>query len=466
MNHSAAHIFSSLKKSTLFKGLSAAKIKDLAPHINLLHYDAHENIIHEGETSSEVFVILEGEVEIIKEAEANKESYTIAELKAFDYFGEMTILGESVRSATVRTKIPTTVIAIAVKKLLTPKYGRDTVYGVLMNNISQQLADRLSNTNEVAVSALQRELSLVKKMAAKSLKESREQLRVITDALPVLIAYIDLDHKYQLVNKAYEEWFEGKRQDFVNRPIKEIIGERAYEHFETYLNRCSEGYEISEEMVIPFGSHQKRYVNVVLIPHQIDNEIRGFFSLMHDITQQKQAQERLNYLASHDFLTKLPNRVLFYEKLNKAISYASKNNKNFAMMYLDLDHFKEVNDTLGHDIGDKLLIEVVKRLRNCVRTTDMVARIGGDEFIILLESLKDVQRLGDIGEKICVSLAEPFLINDYEIKVSTSIGIGIYPEDGKDAAQLIKNTDVAMYNAKIKGRNCYRFASEKKMNNN
>jgi diguanylate cyclase (GGDEF)-like protein/PAS domain S-box-containing protein len=462
MEYSAAYIFSALKKSTLFKGLSTAKIKALMPHLNVQRYDANEIIIHEGETSSEVFLIVEGEVEIIKDAHTQKESYTIAELNALDYFGEMSILGESLRSATVRTKTPTTVIAISVKKLLVPKYGRDTVYGVIMHNMSLQLADRLSNTNEVAVSALQREISLVKKMAAKSLKESREQLRVITDALPVLIAYIDLEHKYQLVNKAYEEWFEGKRQDFLGHSVQEIIGDKAYAQFADYLKKCAQGYEVSEEMVIPFGVHQKRYVNVVLIPHEADDEIKGFFSLMHDITQQKQAQERLNYLASHDFLTKLPNRVLFYKKLNQAISYASKNNKTFAMMYLDLDHFKEVNDNLGHDIGDKLLVEVVKRLRTCVRSSDMVARIGGDEFIILLENLKDIQRLGELAGNICMNLAQPFIINDHEIMVSTSVGIGIYPQDGRDAAQLIKNTDVAMYNAKIKGRNCYQFASEKK----
>lgn len=459
MDTSPSFILSILTKSSLLTGSSPEQIEKILPLVKLEQFQPGDFILKEKENSAEIYVIVEGLVEVIKDGEKNNESHSLAKLKNGDYFGEMAVFEESVRAASVRAIDLTTVLVIPASALITPESGRNSLYGAVVTNISTQLSSRLRNTNKLAVAALQRELVLVKKMAEKSLRESREQLRVITDALPVLIAYIDTDQEYRFTNKVYEEWFNRPRADIINRPVREILGDTAYNNFSKYFQQALYGREVNYEIVIPYKKSQERYVSAVLIPHVVDGEVKGFFSLMNDITPHKRAQERLNYLASHDPLTKLPNRSLFYEKLNNAIAYASHNRKLFAVLFLDLDHFKYINDTLGHDVGDKLLTSVVGRLRSCVRASDTVARMGGDEFTIIVEELDDYAPVHRVAEKICTRLAESFAVDEHTIYITASIGVSVYPHDGIDANSLLKNSDMAMYTAKAKGRNNYQFVT-------
>lgn len=459
MDTSPSFILSILTKSTLLAGSSVEQIEKIVPFVQVKQCEPGYVIIKENEVSADIYVIVEGSVEIIKEGENDTESHSIAKLRAGDYFGEMAVFEESIRAATVRAIELTTVLVIPAQTLIAPESGRHSLYGAVVTNISTQLSNRLRNTNKLAVAALQRELVLVKKMAEKSLRESREQLRVITDALPVLISYIDVEQNYKFTNKVYEEWFNRPLAEIVNRPVREILGDTAYTNFSKFFQQALYGREVNYEIVIPYKKSQERYVSAVLIPHMVDGEVKGFFSLMNDITPHKRAQERLNYLASHDPLTKLPNRSLFYEKLNNAIAFASHNRKLFAILFLDLDHFKYINDTLGHDVGDKLLTNVVGRLRSCVRSTDTVARMGGDEFTIIVEDLDDYAPIHRVAEKICARLAESFAIDEHTIYITASIGISVYPSDGIDANSLLKNSDMAMYTAKAKGRNNYQFVT-------
>jgi diguanylate cyclase (GGDEF)-like protein len=170
---------------------------------------------------------------------------------------------------------------------------------------------------------------------------------------------------------------------------------------------------------------------------------------------------RVEYLAYHDGLTTLPNRSLFNRLLSQAISQAQRNNKQLAIAFIDLDRFKQINDTLGHEAGDELLKEVASRLKGCLRDSDIVARLGGDEFVVLLTELSDEKYAGTVAQKLLIAIAQPFVLLGQDFRVSASIGISTYPQDGQDELTLTKNADIAMYQAKEDGKNNFQFYSEK-----
>jgi diguanylate cyclase (GGDEF)-like protein len=179
--------------------------------------------------------------------------------------------------------------------------------------------------------------------------------------------------------------------------------------------------------------------------------------ILNDITTRKRDQERLKFLANYDQLTSLPNRGLFNQRLERALAHAQRFNKGLALLFMDLDRFKNVNDTLGHEAGDSVLKEVAAILTGCVREIDTVARLGGDEFVILIEGVTDVRQVGSVGHKLMRAMAEPLLLGGHECSVTASIGISTYPADGSDGATLLKNADIAMYRAKEQGKNNVQF---------
>ncbi len=173
----------------------------------------------------------------------------------------------------------------------------------------------------------------------------------------------------------------------------------------------------------------------------------------------KQAEEALQFVAKHDALTKLSNRIMFHDRLELAVARAKRNGRRLAVMFIDMDRFKVINDTLGHEAGDTLLREVAKRLTGTLRTSDTVARLGGDEFVVLIEELTDPVHLGAIAQKLIDELAAGFLISGQEYHITASIGISTYPDDSDDIQTLLKNADIAMYRAKEQGRNAFQFYS-------
>ncbi|MEF8730098.1 MAG: diguanylate cyclase [Accumulibacter sp.] len=190
----------------------------------------------------------------------------------------------------------------------------------------------------------------------------------------------------------------------------------------------------------------------------INGRIQHFVAIKQDISERKASEERVQHLAHHDQLTDLPNRALLSDRLAQALAQVRRDRATLALMFLDLDQFKPVNDTLGHDVGDLLLQEVALRLKSCVpRETDTVARLGGDEFVILLAQLERAMDAVLVANKVLAALRRPFLIGPHAIAISVSIGITVYPQHGEDVGQLLKNADTAMYYAKKAGRNCYRF---------
>lgn len=188
-----------------------------------------------------------------------------------------------------------------------------------------------------------------------------------------------------------------------------------------------------------------------------DGTVFRRIGLFFDITQDKEREQQIWRQANHDHLTGLPNRQMFQERLQAAMKEADRDNKAFALIFLDLDLFKDVNDTLGHNVGDQLLKEASRRLLSCVRDTDTVARIGGDEFTVIVSDVPNQAVVERICEEILVKIAQPYQLGENVVTVSASIGVTMYPEDASDAGEILKNADMAMYAAKECGRNQYCF---------
>lgn len=188
-----------------------------------------------------------------------------------------------------------------------------------------------------------------------------------------------------------------------------------------------------------------------------DGSIMGAVMVFHDVTDRKVAQNHLRHIAFHDDLTALPNRALFQRKLELAMHDAQLHFRHVGVLFMDLDRFKLINDSLGHGIGDELLIHVAKRLESCVRDGDTVSRMGGDEFTAVLKDLKSPENAEIVAQKIIRAFTEPFNVQGHELHVTTSIGITIYPRDGENIEMLLKNADTAMYHAKSKGRNTFQY---------
>ena len=186
-------------------------------------------------------------------------------------------------------------------------------------------------------------------------------------------------------------------------------------------------------------------------------EVIGIWGITREINEMREAEVKLQHFATHDSLTNLPNRFLMIDRLNQILSHVGRTRSTFAVMFMDIDHFKEVNDLLGHDVGDALLCKVALRLNESVRSSDTVARLGGDEFVVVLDMLDDVGDAEVVATKIERSLARPFVLDGHKVETSVSIGISFYPNDGGDANTLLKAADFAMYLAKRAGGNGHRL---------
>jgi diguanylate cyclase (GGDEF)-like protein len=193
------------------------------------------------------------------------------------------------------------------------------------------------------------------------------------------------------------------------------------------------------------------------IVHDANHKPLYFIFQVQNIDAQKQAEEHLKQMAYHDPLTGLDNRSEIEKNINAMLLASQLKRHSFALLFLDLDHFKEVNDNYGHDVGDLLLKEVANRLCKTMRHTDKIGRLGGDEFVIILTDIVEIKIIGAIANKILKAMAAPLVINEYPIHITTSVGISIYPDDGLSMETLMKHADVALYCAKEFGKNNHQF---------
>jgi diguanylate cyclase (GGDEF)-like protein/PAS domain S-box-containing protein len=299
-----------------------------------------------------------------------------------------------------------------------------------------------------------------RKRAEEALVQERDLLQALIDNIPDSIYFKDDKNRFIRVNKAKAEHsgitpesMIGKT-DFDYFPQKQAKEAFADDSRVMKSNRAL----VNKVQKITHVDGTDHWFSVTKIPrHNEKGEVIGTMGISRDITTRKQQEENLTYMATHDALTGFANRALLNDHLTLALARAQRNGQKFPIMLLDLDNFKDVNDRLGHSGGDKLLQVVGDRLNGILRKTDTVARMGGDEFLLLLPEITKTEDIDVVAQKILAAFQRPFLLGDHEVNTTTSIGIAIYPRDGKDADSLIKNADIAMYYAKEKGRNNYQY---------
>lgn len=310
----------------------------------------------------------------------------------------------------------------------------------------------------------------------------REELSTIIDTTNFYIALFD-EEKNKLYFSYYADETGERDKDFLVSKYSNSdnifnyifkTGESLLLNYNKYKKMIDRGdfnsYDVITNKQVWLGVPLKiesKIIGTMILQSYIDPNLysKKDIKLMEFVSQQiataierKQAEEKLKFLSLYDYLTKLPNRALFYDRMKQEIAYARRERKKFSLMFLDLDNFKEVNDKFGHDIGDQLLQGVAKRFSKLLRKTDTICRLGGDEFIILLPRLvQPRENTVDVVRKIFNSLGEPFLIGENQIYINTSIGIALYPDDGEKEEDLIKSADKAMYEAKKAGPNNYRW---------
>lgn len=279
---------------------------------------------------------------------------------------------------------------------------------------------------------------------------------------PLLV--LDRDLRVVTVSRSFYEFFKVKPEETVGQFIYDL-GDKQWdisklrELLETILPQQTafDNYEVEHDFVT-IGRR-----TLLLNARQIEQEVgkeRIILLAIEDITERKKYEEKIQQMAFHDSLTGLPNRKLFSDRLGIVLAQAKRNKKKVGIVMLDLDNFKDVNDTLGHDVGDTLLKAVAERLSVILRKSDTVARFGGDEFVLIFPDMEVIEEAIQVVQKIIDRFHKPFLIDTHQLVVTTSIGIAVYPNDGMDEEILMKNADIAMYQAKQAGRARYQLYKE------
>lgn len=288
----------------------------------------------------------------------------------------------------------------------------------------------------------------------------REFLSQIVDNVPSTIIVKNVhDLRYVLINRAGEEHFGTSRDRLIGKTAAEVLPKPAAdlvaEHDEKLLK--SDGIQFFDEHPVNTSSKGDRFLTSKrLIIRDGEGEPQYLLGVIDDVTEHRAANARISHLAHYDALTDLPNRVLFREHLEQSLKWVRRG-EHLAVLYLDIDQFKSVNDTLGHPIGDELLRAVAARLRACIRETDIVARLGGDEFAIIQTAVEESKDVTELANRIHKALRETHEVAGHQLVADASIGIALAPNDGADPDQLLKNADLAMYRAKADGRGTYRF---------
>src|SRR6185295_16864672 len=301
----------------------------------------------------------------------------------------------------------------------------------------------------------------VRLSAERALQESEEQFRQLANNIPQVFWITDVRQKETLyLSPATETLLGWPLQEIKDNPrllIKTLHYEDRSRVYAARKTATAGGYDETYRVVRPDGSIRWVHDRAFPVPDTA-GEIYRIAGIAEDITERKLAEERLMHLAHYDVLTSLPNRVLFYDRLRQVLAQAKRNQWTVGVMLIDVDRFKNVNDTLGHAVGDQLLQQVAERLRRSVRAGDTVGRLGGDEFAVVLSDLANSQDANLVAQKVMASFRDPFpLEGGAEIYVTGSIGITLFPDDSTDQDTLIRNADAAMYRAKDSGRNAYRF---------
>ncbi len=295
--------------------------------------------------------------------------------------------------------------------------------------------------------------------AQEEIETSRSKYADLYDFAPIGYFIFDKSGLILEVNLTGAGLLGADRRLLINKPFTVLVGKDDRDAFRAHLRETLQR-ETRQLCEIRIRRKDGSDLSVQLQSIAVEGPAGNVMSCRTaaiDITERKRLEEALRHRAHHDPLTNLPNRMLFRDILSIELAQSKRGKKGFAVLFLDLDRFKNINDTLGHDIGDTLLTEVAERLRRSVRASDTVSRTGGDEFNILLTEIPHADDINMIAQKVIDSFIQPYVISGNEFGISTSIGISIYPEDGETMEALFKNADIAMYHAKEQGGNSYQF---------
>jgi diguanylate cyclase (GGDEF)-like protein/PAS domain S-box-containing protein len=290
--------------------------------------------------------------------------------------------------------------------------------------------------------------------------QQKQFYEALVDNSPIAIVTLDKEHRILSCNPAFERLFGYSKEETTSQDLDNLITTPT-----TWYEASGYTQKVLKGETIKSTAKRRRKdgglidVDIYGVPVLVDGQQIGVLGIYHDITERVQAETHLRFLATHDPLTALPNRSLFYEHLDHALAMALRTQAHVAVFFLDLDGFKEVNNLLGHSKGDVLLQQVADRLQTGLRSSDLVARLGGDEFAFVFENIRTTEDACLIAEKILASLARPFTLDGNELCISGSIGISLFPEDGGESKDLLRFADAAMYRVKGQGKHHYQFFS-------
>lgn len=301
------------------------------------------------------------------------------------------------------------------------------------------------------------------KRAEAALRSSEARFRLTVEHAPVGIAILGLDSRFLQVNPRFCAITGYEPSELMLSSFASITDDGTRDAFHEELDACLAGklQSFNLETRLNHKYADELWVSTtVSVMRKADGSAEQLICSIEDVTERRATKARFEWLAHHDPLTDLPNRTLLRDRLQQAMARALRAGKRAALMFLDLDRFKNINDSLGHAFGDQVLRAVASRLRTCVRDTDTVARLGGDEFLLVLECVENDQDVGVVARKIIDKLSTPLEVQSQTLSTGASIGIALYPEDGIDVDSLLKNADSAMYHAKESGRSAFRFFTE------
>jgi diguanylate cyclase (GGDEF)-like protein/PAS domain S-box-containing protein len=321
---------------------------------------------------------------------------------------------------------------------------KDRLNTVLLSRVIRGMMDRAANTE--------------------ALFQEKERAQVTLNSIGDAVISTDLNGRITFLNIVAERLTGWPREEAMDRALEEvlrIVDAVTREVVSNPMRLAISGNKtvgLTPNCILVRRDGIEAAIEDSAAPiHDRHGQVTGAVMVFHDVSSARALSLKMSYLAQHDSLTDLPNRVLLSDRLEQAMSIAQRGSQKLGILYLDIDHFKAVNDSLGHAIGDRLLQSAASRLLDCVRHSDTVSRQGGDEFVILLSRLTHAQDAAVIAEKTLTAFGIPFQVDEHTVHATVSIGVVIFPDDGLDAESLLKNADFAMYQAKESGRNCYHF---------
>jgi diguanylate cyclase (GGDEF)-like protein/PAS domain S-box-containing protein len=328
-----------------------------------------------------------------------------------------------------------------------------------LETIIQQRTFELSNINNDLLKEIEQ-----RKLAEQNLYKEKQQALVTLESIGDGVITTDMESKVTYLNPIAEKMTGWQLEEAKGRPILEVfrilnestrkLAPNPVDVVLAHGSVCG----IANHTIVVSKTGQEFAIEDSAAPIiSVDGETLGVVLVFHDVSNAKRMAEKMSYLAEHDFLTDLPNRLLLTDRITQALSSAKRKNSRIAILYLDIDHFKKINDTLGHEVGDQLLKQLSHKLRGCIRDMDTISRQGGDEFVVLISEFESPVAPADIAQKLLNEANNTFQVGLHELNISASVGIAMYPEDGDNADLLMRNADAAMYYAKGLGRNNYQF---------